>query len=397
MAQKPFQRKITAGAIKTAIRTKPSEQSKLDLADQVTGAPRLIGGQPSQIDLKYLRPDSHQARWLLPPNIRAEFINGKIDALEAMRQWRSYVASLKSKTEDRLAQEEVSRLNEVRLLAGSIRSGGQVNPITAVREGDYWQIETGERRFWAHVHLVVEGDAEAVVIPVIPRETLDVFRQTVENRHSSSLNAVAIARSIARLLMATSGISDPGQKLTTFADYRKALRDHRIPKEVTDRIIEAMHVSDDLIGNYRRLFDLPDEVLAIADRANLPEKLLRYVRDVKDSKWQVRIVRQAAELGLSAEKVNWWTQQADLAQAERVLRGKKSAQSPSSKSPINAPREWARQLEKLTSPELLQVSRKDIQTIATEYAKHGDAKRIRKTIQALEKIATEVEQQRRKQ
>ena len=53
-------------------------------------------------------------------------------------------------------------------------------------------------------------------------------------------------------------------------------------------------------------------------------------------------------------------------------------------------------LEKLTSPELLQVSRKDIQTIATEYAKHGDAKRIRKTIQALEKIATEVEQQRRK-
>ena len=168
--------------------------------------------------------------------------------------------------------------------------------------------------------------------------------------------------------------------MTTFADYRKALRDHRIPKEVTDRIIEAMHVSDDLIGNYRRLFDLPDEALAIADRANLPEKLLRYVRDVKDSKWQVRIVRQAAGLGLSAEKVNWWTRQADLAQAEHVLRGKKSAQSPSSKSPINAPREWGRQLEKLTSPELLQVSRKDIQTIATEYAKHGDAKRIRKTI-----------------
>jgi len=285
------------------------------------------GAVPLQLAWEVVEPDPNQARWVLPPELRARFIAGKLSAVDALRQWHKQVEQLRA----RLGKDgwrpgemaEVRKLDEIEALARSLQAGGQVNPITVVRRGDKWRIETGERRFWAHVYLVgLKNDKTAAQIPVSVRPRIDPFRQAVENLHASPLNAIGLAREVARLLLVVTGNPSPGTdagRVMDLATYRDLAR-QRVPPGGWSKIEEAMGRKADHLGRYLRLLLLPEEAVQLADRHDLTEKQLRPVSELGDAKKQLQVARLIAELGLSSAEVEWLCKQPNLSAAERELR-----------------------------------------------------------------------------
>lgn len=285
------------------------------LDTDLTGNPLAPEGAPRQLQIAQLTPDAEQPRWVLPSPWRDQYLAGTLTAIDAYLAWRK--ATFKSKD-----PVETERLTEIEQLAHSLQVGGQVNPITVVRTETGYRIETGERRFWAHVHLVaVEKDPAAAAIPVTIQSTFDPFRQAIENLHTRGLNAIAMARQIVRLLNAEGAFPAPGQDLTPLEAYRWAA-EQRVGPGGWKRVEVAMGLKADSLARFLRLLRLPAAALAHADRANLSEKQLRPVTDVADVKAQVRIVALAAELSLPASDVTWLCAQRDLKLAEKVLRAR---------------------------------------------------------------------------
>ena len=122
--------------------------------------------------------------------------------MKALSLWKKHVEQIQTELKQsgqiklEVAEHpEVQRLQEIESLAESIQHHGQVNDITALPVGDQWFIETGERRYWAHVWLVhFKKFDEAEQLPVKVVEQIDPFRQASENSFSSQLNAVSKAR-----------------------------------------------------------------------------------------------------------------------------------------------------------------------------------------------------------
>lgn len=287
------------------------------------------GAAPLQLSWEVVEPDPNQARWVLPPDLRARFIAGKLNAVEALRQWHKQVEQLRARlSKDGLRPgeaAEVRKFDEIEALAKSLQAGGQVNPITVVRRSDKWRIETGERRFWAHVYLVgVKNDKAAAQIPVSVRPRIDPFRQAVENLHAAPLNAIGLAREVARLLLTTTGNPSLGTdagRVLDLAAYREVAR-QRVPPGGWSKIEEAMGRKADHLGRYLRLLLLPEEAVQLADRHDMTEKQLRPVSELGDAKKQAQVVRLIAELGLASAEVEWLCKQSDLNAAERELRAK---------------------------------------------------------------------------
>ncbi len=279
------------------------------------------------LPLDLIEPDPNQARWVLPPDIRAKFIAGELTAAAALKQWQKLVERQRSHAGKAVASDlpEARKLDEIIALANSIRAGGQVNPITVVRRGEKLRIETGERRFWAHVWLVaMENDPDAAQVPATVQAALDPFRQAVENLHAAPLNAIGLAREVARLLLASGSNPAPGQdsaEVLDLAVYRN-LAKQRVPPGGWRRIEEAMGKTADHLARYLRLLLLPDEAIVVADRNDLSEKHLRPVMEIKEPQAQNHIIRLAAELRLSSGDVEWLCGQPDLDAAEKELRSR---------------------------------------------------------------------------
>lgn len=283
----------------------------------LTGNP-LTGesGAPRQLPITQLTPDGAQPRWVLPEPWRGQYLAGDLAAGDAYLAWRK--AAQKSKD-----PVELERLGEVEQLAHSLQLGGQVNPITVVRVDAGYRIETGERRFWAHVHLVaVEKDAAAADVPVTIQTAFDPFRQAIENLHTRGLNAIAMARQIVRLLIAEQAIPAPGQDWTASLEGYRSAAEQRVAAGGWKRIEIAMGLQADSLKRFLRLLALPAPALSVADRANLTEKQLRPVIDVAEPKAQTKIVALTAELALAAGDVAWLCAQKDLKLAEKILRAR---------------------------------------------------------------------------
>ena len=110
-------------------------------------------------------PDRFQPRRLLPTTLRQPFYTGQIDCYTAARQWLQMARS------DKGIKKEVDRLMA---MGDSFGEHGQIKPITGswtpTDGGGYvFQIETGERRFWAIVppsflHETGDDDIDLYVI-----------------------------------------------------------------------------------------------------------------------------------------------------------------------------------------------------------------------------------------
>ncbi|MHB1482973.1 MAG: hypothetical protein ACYCXH_11725, partial [Bellilinea sp.] len=278
---------------------------------QVERIERLV---PSQ-----MIPDRFQPRRLLPPVIRNAFYDGMVDCYKAAREWLDMSKS------DPGIKAEVDRLLQ---MGHSFDEHGQIKPITGTwvpaTDGQFiFQIETGERRFWAACLKTVLDN-----IPDEPRLRVEVVahptrqRQVLENRHSEPPSAVEQACEVASLILAELNIQ-PDPAIGDEYDYFRAARAQRMPAGLWERIMPVMQLTRPRMVQLLNILQLPSHLLDLADRYRLPERVLREILALPQSNWE-RMLKHAIQNQLTSDEV------ADLgAQAVKdVHSGEKRAPQP---------------------------------------------------------------------
>ncbi len=194
-------------------------------------------------------------------------------------------------------------------LAASILRSGLTNPITVVRDGESYLLETGERR-WLAYHLLYfhTKDEQWTKIPARVMDSFSLWRQAGENNARDNLNAIGKARQLALLIMDL--YREQG---TQFQPYEKLVKGNgcdrefyaqvedsdrwRIPRGKAELLLNATGLKSlRQLSQYRALLALPDEAWVIADDTNLSEYRLRQVLEMKlNSTMTTDLIQQAAK------------------------------------------------------------------------------------------------------
>jgi hypothetical protein len=249
--------------------------------------------KPSQ-----MMPDRFQPRRLLPADIRVPFFTGGMNCYEAAEEW---LAQAKS---DDATQMEINRLMA---MGNSFDQHGQIKPITGnwinLPDGRYiFQIETGERRFWAAcLQKVFQKKTEepSLRVEVIAQPTRQ--RQVLENRHAEPPSAVEQACEVASLILAESGISPEMDQVDEYNFFRRS-RSQRMPTGMWDKIIPIMQLTRPRMVQLLNILQLPSPLLDLADRYRLPERVLREVLALPPEQWE-RMTRSSIQDQLTSEEV----------------------------------------------------------------------------------------------
>jgi hypothetical protein len=284
-----------------------------------------------RILLDLVRPNPLQARRVLPDRVYQDFHAERVTPTQALREvvklakiaakqnGRPFdnVLDLLGNPEDDNAPEPSSLtpveqlLRDLTNLAVTIRDDGQVNPLTVVDASDggiqKFRIETGERRYWATWLLkdFIPGYQGDGMIPciIIPQERESPFRQAKENTTRAGLNAVAMARQIALLLLYVHGYEMPtGPVPMDF--YRQALElDLRGKREYTETVYSSLGgISKALFSEYKSLLKLCDDAIELADRHDIEASLLTRITQLEDED-QIELIQQIIQLGLTRKQV----------------------------------------------------------------------------------------------
>ena len=280
-------------------------------------------------------PDRFQPRRLLPLHIRQAFFAGEIDCYQAAADW------LKFAQQDSGVRSEVDRLLS---LGSSFDEHGQIKAITGSWENDangnfVFLIETGERRFWAaclqvsQQHLKEEPLLRVEVIEQPTRQ-----RQVLENRHAEAPSAVEQACEVASLILAELNIS-PDSKIHDDYDYFRKARSQRMPAGLWDRITPIMQLTRPRMVQLLNILQMPSQLLELADRFRLPERVLREILSQPQSSWE-DLVRQSIQNSLTSEEI------ADQTNIEKPLNEKKKEKPP--RTPSSPERNAYRSFRKFT-------------------------------------------------
>lgn len=287
------------------------------------------GLQVEHIHVRLIRPDPAQPRRIFPEDIYRAFHEERHTPAQALRELIQHVQiiarqkgrpfrtilELIPNPDDEREQEppdytpEELLLRDLINLAVTLRDDGQVNPLTVVDLSEgvsrLYQIETGERRYWASVLMMdflpsYQGDGTIPCI-IVPREQASVFRQAKENSARSGLNAIAMARQAALLLLASNDIyPEPGPVHNDF--YRQAL-EMRVKYGSLGEVLTAMGgIQRFYFNRIKGLMALSDEALEMADRYNVDEGRLRHVVKLNEDQ-HAEMVRQIVEFGLTMRQV----------------------------------------------------------------------------------------------
>jgi len=280
--------------------------------------------------LDMIRPDPVQPRRVLPEQIHRKFHDNRLTPTQALRELvqlaqvsarqngRPFSNVLEllpdkdSESEESGKQSpEEETLRDLVNLAVTIRDDGQVNPLTVVdmTEGvtRLYRIETGERRYWATWILrdFIPGYEHDGMIDciIIPAEKSSIFRQAKENTARKGLSAIAMARQAALLLLTVHGYEIPLQAVDNDF-YRQALElDLRGKREYTEAILNAMGgIDKGRFYQYKRLLQLSDEALELADRHDLDEFRLRCLLQLQPED-QAEMIQQIIRFNLSGRQV----------------------------------------------------------------------------------------------
>jgi hypothetical protein len=286
--------------------------------------------QVQYLNIQLLRPDPVQPRRILPQDLHEAFHSQRISPNQAIKelvnraQGRARVAGRPfSNPFDLMASNESEDVADIHYsieeellrdlvqLAMTLQDDGQVNPLTVVNisEGVMVQyvIETGERRYWStwllkDFHPVESHDGKIPCI-VIPNDKASPFRQAKENTSRTGLNAIAMARQVALLLLHVHGYDIPLHPVN-MDFYRQALElDLRGKREYTADVLSALGgVSKWYLSAYKSLLNLSDEAIEIADRYNLEEKRLRYLINLEVDD-QIEMLHQILEHNLTSKQI----------------------------------------------------------------------------------------------
>lgn len=267
-----------------------------DMASTVPEAPqieRIERLKPSQ-----MLPDRFQPRRLLPPSLRVAFFTGKINCYQAAMEWLDMANS------DSGIRQEVDRLQA---MGSSFGEHGQIKSITgswvAKPNGEYiFQIETGERRFWAAcLQYASSGahDEPLLRVEVVAHPTRQ--RQVLENRHAEPPSAVEQACEVASLILADLGITPPSNISDDYEFFRMA-RSQRMPAGLWERLMPIMQLTRPRMVQLLNILQLPSPQLDQADRYRLSERVLREVLATPRDQWE-RMIRLAIQNQLTSDEV----------------------------------------------------------------------------------------------
>lgn len=282
------------------------------------GAPLLAAPRAPQVERierlapSQMLPDRFQPRRLLPTELRDAFFAQQIDCYQAASQWLSIARR------DPAIQAEVDRLLA---MGGSFEEHGQIKPITGVwapgPSGEFiFQIETGERRFWAAcLQHAQKGAIEEpwLRVEVVQRATRT--RQVLENRHAEPPSAVGQACEVAALILDEIGEQPDGRLSDEFDFFRKANR--RKPAGLWEKITPVMQLTRPRMEQLLDILNLPTALLDLADRHRVPERVLREVLGTPPTQWE-SLLLASIQQGLTSD---------DVAALRGDLAGKKAAET----------------------------------------------------------------------
>ncbi len=249
--------------------------------------------KPSQ-----MRPDRFQPRRLLPSEIRADFYSGKINCYQAAMEWLALAHS------DPGTAQELERLLA---MGSSFEEHGQIKSITGKwamdESGEYvFQIETGERRFWAAcLQYASSGAEDEPLLRVEAVENPTRQRQVLENRHAEPPSAVEQACEVAALILAELGMT-PEEDLADDYDYFRIARTQRMPTGLWDKLMPIMQLTRPRMVQLLNILQLPSAQLDLADRYRLSERVLREILSAPRDQWE-RMIRLSIQNQLTSEEV----------------------------------------------------------------------------------------------
>jgi len=239
---------------------------------------RMIG---KPVDIMSVWADRQQPRRAVPGLIRSNWDGNPAQVADLLSHWQT-VAEQKAGTtipvmdilkgrggiESETSHPHFDEFMALLTLAQSIQRDGLVNPISIIRRGSSYVIESGERRWLAYHLLNHLVDKTYGKIPAIESKSSEsVWRQAHENMQRSDLNAIEKARQLALLIMDLRG----GQ--TNYNGYEDVVvgcdrifyaqvangNHHPIPKGMSERIQSAMRLKRNTIAEYRSLLRLTDD------------------------------------------------------------------------------------------------------------------------------------------
>jgi hypothetical protein len=249
--------------------------------------------RPSQ-----MMPDRFQPRRLLPPSLRHAFFSGRINCYQAAIDWLEMAKS------DAGIRTEVDRLL---MMGSSFNEHGQIKSITgtwvANSAGEYvFQIETGERRFWAACLQYASSGAQEeplLRVEVVSHPTRQ--RQVLENRHAEPPSAVEQACEVASLILADLGIQPDSDVADDYEFFRQA-RGQRMPAGLWERLMPIMQLTRPRMVQLLNILQFPSNLLDQADRYRLSERVLREVLATPREGWE-RMIKLSVQNQLTSDEV----------------------------------------------------------------------------------------------
>ncbi len=263
-----------------------------------------------------ISPDDLQPRRVVPASVRREagWVNPPADTDRLFRMWTEVVEAeiqhpfdvhqrlalaYDSDSADEAREPHPFELSLLRVieLAGSIQRDGLSNPVTVVRDGNGFRLETGERRWLAYhllYHYARDGKQKWASIPARTVESKNVWRQAFENNARDDLNAVGRARQLALLVMnlysrdghTFRSIDDFEHEREFYAQVANGQKNVRgsypVPYGKGDLILAAMGLKNSVqIRQYRALLRLDNALWEFADERNLTEGEIRKLTEAR--------------------------------------------------------------------------------------------------------------------
>lgn len=265
--------------------TEAFESSQLTEEESVLSGPKMINNRQSvyRVPVSMIRPDRFQARLLLPLPLRSGFYSGERAWRETVQDWFGLAKN------DRLNRR---MLDELIILGDSLHDTGQIKPVTGqiVNEDghDIFKMLTGERRFWATAIKAVlsESPDEPYVLALIDNQP-SLEKQIAENMAYKALTPVGKARAAARLVLEANQIEPAaGEKEV---DYFRRVSDLRLNDEVKDVLQKNLQMERTYFGRLMNFFELPEASLELADRSEMPERVLREIMRYDTKLWPAAV------------------------------------------------------------------------------------------------------------
>lgn len=252
--------------------------------------PKMLSNRQSvyRVPLSMIKPDRFQARFLLPFELREAFFRQEIDWEETVRKWMALAE------QDRLVRREIE---ELIALGDSLHDTGQIKPVTGqvINEDgrEVFKMLTGERRFWATAfQSVLSGRKDEPYVLAIIDNQPSLEKQIAENMAYKALTPVGKARAAARIVLESNGIQ-PNESFDEYSYFRQVL-DVRLSDETKDMLLKTLQLERTYYGRLMKFFELPQDLLEICDRAEMPERVLREIMQY-DAKFWPAAVRYYAE------------------------------------------------------------------------------------------------------